>query len=161
MEMESERRTAIIKDYDAFVLEMQAAESNLDLEPDVAKFLELSRKVAFQAGWNAGQHWQEHRDAEAPTVRCTAPRTVRTLIGIGERAWVQPLAIVEHMATGDLFVDPRFTVSPQPTDRCCIELVVTSDGLVASGPADRHRLSPEIDRERLRPLLRFDVVPVG
>ena len=159
--MESERQIAIIKDYDAFVLEMQAAEPNLDLEPGVAKYLELSRKVAFQAGWNAGQHWQEHRDAEAPTVRCSPPSTVRALVDVGDRAWVQPLAIVEHMSTGALFVDPRFTIIPRRSDRCCIELTVTAEGLVASGPADRHRLSPEIDRQRLRPVLRFDAVSLG
>lgn len=159
--MNGQRQTAITRDFDTFLRELRTAGLEIDLEPGIAQYVELSREAAFRAGWAFGQHFQEHHDAEAPTVRCAPLSTVRALVGIGDRAWVQPLAIIEHMGTGDLFVDPRFTIVRQPSDRCCIELVVTHDGLVASGPADRHRLSPEIDRERLRPLLRFDPLAVG
>ena len=93
-------------------------------------------------------------------MRMPAPSTVKTLVEVGQRAWVRPLAIVEHMKTGELFVDPRFTTAPSRSDRCCIALVVTSEGLVASGPTDRHRLCHELDRSRLRPLLRLVTEPV-
>ena len=157
--MDIRRQIAIAKDFDAFLLELRAAGPRIDLEPGIAQYVELSREAAFRAGWACGQHWQAHHDAEAPTVQCAPLSTVRALVGIGDRAWVQPLAIIEHIDTGDLFVDPLFTISPAPSDRCCIELSVTATGLVARGPADRHRLSPEIDRERLRPLTRFDKSP--
>ena len=156
--MNGQRQTAITRDFDTFLRELRTAGLEIDLEPGIAQYVELSREAAFRAGWACGQHWQEQHDAEAPTVQCAPLSTVRALVGVGERAWVQPLAIIEHMGTGERFVDPRFTIARQPSDRCCIELVVTRDGLVASGPADRHRLSPEIDRDRLRPLLRFEAL---
>jgi hypothetical protein len=157
----NEQQVAITKAFEAFMLEIRAVEAKLDVEPGVLQFVELSREAAFRAGWNARQDWQDHYDAEAPTVRVPAPTTVRALVDVGQRAWVQPLAIIEHMGTGQLFVDPRFTITRQPSDRCCMELAVTSEGLVAMGPTDRHRLSPEIDRERLRPLLRLEAVAAG
>lgn len=159
--MQEQRQVAMTRDFHAFMLEVRAVETKLDLEPGLLQFIELSREAAFRAGWNAGQTWQEHHDAEAPTVRVTAPTTVRALVEVGRRGWVQPLAIIEHMGTGELFVDPRFTVSHGPSDRCCIELVVTNDGLVALGPPDRHRLSAEIDGDRLRPLLRLETMTAG
>ena len=143
------------------MLELRAAGPRLDLEPGIAQYLELAREAAFRSGWAAGQHWHEHHDAEAPTVRCPVLKSARALVDVGARAWVEPLAIIEHMGTGELFVDPRFTIAGQPSDRCCIELVVTSEWLVASGPLDRHRLSPEIDRGRVRPLLRLEALTVG
>ena len=159
--MATHRQSAITRDYDAFVLELRAAGPRLDLEPGIAQYVELSREAAFRAGWAAGQHWQEHHDAEAPTARCPVLKSVRALVDIGARAWVQPLAIIEHTGTGELFVDPLFTITRQPSDRCCIELMVTSEGLVATGPADLHRLCPEVDRERLRLLIAFEHPEVG
>jgi hypothetical protein len=155
------QETSIEEDLHAFMLDLRAAEARLDLPPGLAQYVELARETAFRAGWNAGQRWQEHRDAEAPTVRCRALTTVRALVDVGDRAWVQPLAIVQHMESGEFFVDPLFTIVRQPSARCCIELVVTSAGLVASGPPDRHRLSPEIDRERLRSLVGFEILTAG
>jgi hypothetical protein len=154
--MNVQRHTAITKDFDAFLGELRAAGLQIDLEPGVAQYVDLSREAAFRAGWACGQHFQEQHDAEAPTVRCAPLSTVRALVGIGDRAWVQPLAIIEHIITGERFVDPRFTIVRQPSDSCCIELVVTSEGLIAVGPNDLHRLTHEIHTDRLRPLLRFE-----
>lgn len=159
--MHEPRSAATTRDYQAFLHELQSAGLRLELEPDLEEYVQLVRETAFRAGWAAGQAWQEQHHAEAPTARCTPPSTVRALASVGDRAWVQPLAIVEHMGTGERFVDPRFTITREPSDRCCIELVVTDAGLVASGPPNRHRLSPEIDRDRLRPLLRFEALTVG
>lgn len=159
--MHEQRRMAITRDFQAFIIDLKAAGPQLDLEPGLARYVELAREAAFRAGWACGQEWQERHDAEAPTVRCTAPSTVRALVEVGARAWVQPLAIIEHIGTGERFVDPRFTTTLQPSERSCIELVVTHDGLVASGPTDRHRLTPEIDRQRLRPLCRFNPLASG
>jgi hypothetical protein len=159
--MQPLQETNIQESFHAFMLDLRAAEVRLDLPPGLAQYVELAREAAFRAGWTAGQRWQEHHDAEAPTVRCRALSTVRALVAVGDRAWVQPLAIVEHMDTGERFVDPLFTIARQPSERCCIELVVTAAGLVAAGPPDRHRLSPEIDRERLRPLVAFEARPTG
>lgn len=71
---------AITRDFQAFILDMRAAGPQLDLEPGLAQYVELAREAAFRAGWACGQEWQEHHDAEAPTVRCTAPSTVRALV---------------------------------------------------------------------------------
>ena len=159
--MEMNRETAIEEDFHAFMKELREAEARLEVEPGVAQYVELAREAAFKAGWTAGQRWQEGYEAEAPTVRCQAVRTVRGLVNVGDRAWVQPLAVIEHMETGECFVDPLFTISRERSARCCVQLVVTSAGLVASGPPDRHRLSPEVDRERLRPLVDFEILAVG
>lgn len=159
--MQIDRETSIRDDFSTFIRELHAAEGRLDLAPGVAQYVELAREAAFRAGWAAGQHWQEQVSAEAPTVRCRPLGTVRGLVDVGARGWVQPLAIIEHVGTGDWFVDPLFTISRDRSARCCIQLVVTRAGLVASGPPDRHRLCPEVDRDRLRPLVDFDPLAVG
>jgi len=162
MTIKTQEDLAIEEAFHAFILELRATEVGLDLPPGIAQFVELSRKAAFRAGWSSGQHWQEHHDAAASTVRAPrVPSTVRALVDVGDRAWVQPFAIIEHTATGELYVDPLFTIAAAPTGRCCIELLVTPEGLVARGPANLHRLCPEIDRERLRPLARFETLTVA
>lgn len=155
--MKTPQEIAIDEAFHAFILELRAAETGLDLEPGVAQFVELARETAFRSGWSASQRWQASHDAAASTVRAPrVPSTVRALVDVGDRAWVQPFAIVEHLPSGEMFVDPLFTIAATPTDRCSIELVVTPGGLVALGPANLHRLCPEVDRERLRPLARFE-----
>lgn len=155
--MKTQQDIATDEAFHTFILELRAAEVGLDLEPGIAQFVELARETAFRSGWSACQRWQACHDAAASTVRAPrVPSTVRTLVDVGDRAWVQPFAIVEHLPSGELFVDPLFTIAATPTDRCSVELVVTPEGLVATGPANLHRLCPEIDRERLRPLARFE-----
>jgi hypothetical protein len=154
-------RDAIDEAFHAFLLELRRVELPLDLEPGVAQYLELAREAAFRAGWVAGRGWQEHHDTTASTVSGRVASTVRALVDVGDRAWVQPFAVIEHIATGELFVDPRFTIAGARSEQCCLELVVTPTGLVAIGPTDRHRLSPEIDRHRLRPLARLEAPASG
>ena len=84
--METHQETALTRDFNAFMLELRAAEARLDLEPDVAQYVELAREAAFRSGWRASQHWQEHHDAEAPTIRCRPLNTVRALVDIGDQA---------------------------------------------------------------------------
>lgn len=54
--------------------------------------------------------------------------------------WVQPLALIEDLATHTLFLDPRFRATPDPTTTRCMELVTTEAGLLAIGPTGAHRL---------------------
>ncbi|MEX1365603.1 MAG: hypothetical protein AB1Z98_20920 [Nannocystaceae bacterium] len=153
--MDHERRTAIARDLTTFKQRIEQTEPLLDLEPDIAEYIGLAREVAFRSGWDAGQTWETHRLAEAPTVPSLPRATVRMLVDIGDRAWTQPLAVIEHIPTGDRFVDPRFPIELRPSERSPVELLVTEAGLVATGPADLHRLCPEIDRDSFRPLADF------
>lgn len=157
--MKTHHEIVIDEAFRAFTLEQRRAEVGLDLEPGVAQLVALAREVAFRSGWGAAQRWQEGLDAAASTVRASVASTVHALVDLGDRAWVQPLAIIEHIPSGALFVDPLFTLAASPTERCCVELRVTAAGLVATGPARSHRLCPVIDRERLRPLARFEHPP--
>ena len=157
--MNHDPQTAIDQDFAAFARETHPTEPPLDLEPEVAEYLELAREVAFRTGWDRGRAWEADRLGDAPTVRCTPRATVRALCNVGDRAWTQPLAIIEHIPTGDRFVDPRFPISLRPADDRCVELRMTEDGLVAVGPTDQHRLSHEVDRARLRPLVELHPTP--
>ena len=47
-----------------------------------------------------------------------------------------------------------------PSAKYCVELTVTEAALVATGPADRHRLSPAASGRSLRPLVEFETVAV-
>ncbi len=92
-----------------------------------------------------------------PRTRTEWTPTVGMISEVGDQTWVQPLAIVEHTGTGDYFIDPRFGIADMPSDVFTIEVVVTEDGLVASGPADQHRLREHVERSHFRPLAAFKV----
>ena len=101
----SDHEIVIDEAFRAFTLEQRRAEVGLDLEPGVAQLVALAREVAFRSGWGAAQRWQEGLDAAASTVRASVASTVHALVDLGDRAWVQPLAIIEHIPSGALFVD--------------------------------------------------------
>ena len=159
--MDNQLNDAITRDFRAFLDEFRSVEPPLDLEPGLLQYIALCREAAFRAGWAAGQHWQAQSDIETTPARSTMLSLVRALIRVGDRAWVQPQAIIESTQTGEMFVEPLFPISRRRSDRYCIELTLTAEGLVASGPNNRHRLSPEIDRQRLRPLAGFEVRTTG
>ena len=159
--MDNQLNDAITRDFRAFLDEFRSVEPPLDLEPGLLQYIALCREAAFRAGWAAGQHWQAQSDIETTPARSTMLSLVRALIRVGDRAWVQPQAIIESTQTGEMFVEPLFPISRRRTDRYCIELTLTAEGLVASGPNNRHRLGREIERQRLRPLAAFEVRTMG
>jgi hypothetical protein len=123
--MDNRRNDAITTDFHAFLDEFRSVEPPLDLEHGLVQYLALCREAAFRAGWAAGQHWQAHCGIKTTPVRSTILSMVRTLVCVGDRAWVQPQAIIEYMETGELFVDPLFPITRHPSDRYCIELTLT------------------------------------
>ena len=167
MDTNMDRNTNIDPDleqaYALFLADLDATESALPLPAAMAEYVALAREGAFQAGWRA------HREAVQPgaepeaasTVRGSTRPTVRALVDLGDHAWVHPFAVIEHAGTGECFIDPWFPLAEEESDEHCIALTVTEVGLVASGPPDCHRLSPDVARARLLPLVDFEPLPLG
>lgn len=132
------------------------------IDPQLMKLMRGLREHAFEEGWYSREQLLDEEGAVAPRIKRPKPKpkpSPKPKPVDDERMWVNSMAIVEDLATGELFVDPRFPVRRAPTDRCCVELVRTSEGLVARGPPNHRPRRCEIDRERLRPLVRFDRAP--
>lgn len=147
--------------FDAFVADLEPIEATMELMPDIVEYVGLAREAAFRAGWDAHRLHDEGTDPAASTTCGRMTPTVRALVDVGDRAWVQPLALIEHMTTGEQFVDPMFPIAAELSARCSMELTVTEAGLVAAGPPNQHRLCADVDRSRLRPLARFEVLIPG
>lgn len=159
--MDTQSDLNLIQAFDAFATDLEPLEATMELHPDLVEYLALAREVAFRAGWEARCASAESPDPAASTVRRRMVHTVRALADVGDRAWVQPLAIIEHMTTGEQFIDPMFPIAAARSARCCVALTVTDEGLVAAGPPDRHRLCPDVDRHRLQPLVGFEALVPG
>lgn len=128
------------------------------IDPQLMKLMRGLREHAFEEGWYSREQLLDEGGAVAPRTKRPTPKPKPKPVD-DERMWVNTMAVVEDVTTGELFVDPRFPVRRTPTDRCCVELVMTAEGLVAKGPPNDRRRRLQIDRERLRPLARFDRVP--
>lgn len=73
-----------------------------------------------------------------------------------ESAWVQPLALIEDLATHVVVLDPRFKATPEPSRTRCMELVKTEEGLVAIGPTDAHRLARQVGQLGFPPVMAIE-----
>lgn len=149
--------TSLNAAYEGFLADLKQIQPGLDLPPEVADYLDVARQAAFAAGWTARGDCPPPVDPEESTVRLQKHQlAIRDLVDVGDRAWIQPHAIVEDMSTHEFFVDPMFSVSWHSSEHHCIELVVADEGLIAFGPTDRHRLAEHADRSRLRPLVGIE-----
>lgn len=137
-----------------------------NVHPEVAGTLVCEAMETFGADMeqrcvSGGTSWFMVAGEEpAPKIRETLDVTARDIVDVGDQTWVEPLAIVEDTVTGEYFVDPLFSISDLPTEHHRIELVMTEAGLAAAGPANLHRLRREVNRERFRPLVSFEVITV-
>ena len=155
---------------DAVVTEFERLQATPLLTADVLEVLRREVQASFFAGWEARHGWGEALDSMAPmSASAASPSSadsrmggkVGDLVEVDSLAWVEPLAIVEDVTTGERFIDPRFPLIADPSDRYCVVLMMTEEGLVAAGPDDLHRLSPVVARDQLRPLARYDVETEG
>ena len=162
---------------DAVVTEFERLQATPLLTADVLEVLRREVQASFFAGWEARHGWGEALDSMGPMSASPAPMStsvaspssadsrmggkVGDLVEVDSLAWVEPLAIVEDVTTGERFIDPRFPLIADPSDRYCVVLMMTEEGLVAAGPDDLHRLSPVVARDQLRPLARYDVETEG
>lgn len=132
--------------------------TGMNLAPEVARsamdrvLTNFHKRLEQHASVVAPPKALSPRPEPGPYVRDDIAATVSAIVDVGDQTWVPPLAVVEDTTTGEFYVDPRFAISDMPSDYFSVELVVTDDGLVASGPLDQHRLRDHVDRSRFRPL---------
>lgn len=153
--MKSKLDQTYMKAIDSLVTQLEELEATPMLTSEVLEVIQHEVASAFCAGWEARDQLVEVSDSNELDPPIPPLRTVRSLAEVGDRGWVQPFAVIETLSDGYIYIDPRFPVAVECSEQCCMEVSMTEEGLAARGPANRHRLIPELDPHRFLELVEF------